>query len=103
MYVVRKTGYVIGIPHNPPDVDTPQVYRVTKYGRVLTLREESLTIKNTDLASLQRTGYRYYRIIAENDERLCAVCSAQAGAVYPVFEAKEGINLPPFTQIAGVP
>jgi len=41
MYVVRKTGYVVGTPHDPPDVDAPQVYKVVKYGRVLTLREEN--------------------------------------------------------------
>ena len=69
---------------------------ITKTGRVLTLAEEGRLRKSADIDSIRRSGYAYYRIIAENDSRLCDVCSAMDGTVHLVSDARAGDNLPPF-------
>jgi SPP1 gp7 family putative phage head morphogenesis protein len=68
--------------------DNLAVYKVRRIGEQLR--------KNADLEAIRRGGYRYYRVIAERDERLCRVCNENDGKVYPISEAKEGVNLPPF-------
>ena len=45
---------------------------------------------------IRQSDKHYYRIISENDERLCRVCSGQDGSVYPAEDAKAGVNFPPF-------
>ncbi|MCL2035159.1 MAG: minor capsid protein [Oscillospiraceae bacterium] len=93
MYI-RKTGYVVGTQNKKADSSRP--YRIYQIGRVLTLKEEKRLRKSADLEAIKRNGYRYYWIIAEKDERLCDICRENDGAVYPVSEAEEGVNLPPF-------
>jgi len=96
MYVVRKTGYVVGTPHNPPDEDSQQVYKVTKYGRVLTLREENQTHKGIGVVIYGLGGQSYYRIIIENDARTCNLCREKDSTVYSTDRAVIGVTLPPF-------
>ena len=72
------------------------MYKVTKIGRILTMAEDIRLRKSASLDSIRRSGYRYYRIIAENDSRLCSVCREQDGNIYSVLEARAGVNLPPF-------
>ena len=96
MYVVRKTGYVVGTRHDSPDVDAPQIYRVTKYGRVLTLREENQTHKRIGAVLYGLGGRQYYRIVIENDARTCSLCREKDGTVYPTERAVIGVTLPPF-------
>ena len=79
-----------------PDCCDAGPYRVTKIGRVLTLEEERLSRKNAGILSIQQIRTQFYRIIAESDDRLCAVCRAQAGRVIPVVIARQGVNFPPF-------
>jgi SPP1 gp7 family putative phage head morphogenesis protein len=72
------------------------MYKVMKTGRILTLAEEDQVCKTADLTPIRQRGYQYYRIVAENDSRLCSVCQEQDGNVYAVSAASAGVNLPPF-------
>ena len=92
MYVFRKTGFVIDVPHEPPDLDVPQVYKVTKYGRVLTLREENQVHKGIGAALHGLSGWSYYRIIIENDARTCPLCRERDGTVYSTENAVIGVR-----------
>ncbi|MCL2056920.1 MAG: minor capsid protein [Oscillospiraceae bacterium] len=69
---------------------------VTKTGRVLSAYEERHHKKIIKSISISKGVLRYYRIIAENDERICDVCAAQDGTVYPEEFAEAGANFPPF-------
>jgi SPP1 gp7 family putative phage head morphogenesis protein len=69
---------------------------VAKVGRVLALEEEGCFRKSISLAAIRQSGYRYYRVIAENDERLCSVCRENDGNIYLIAQAKTGENIPPF-------
>ena len=93
MYI-RKTGHVVRTKNKKADSSWP--YRIYKTGRVLTLKEEKRLRKSADIDSIKQTGYRYYRIIAEKDERICDICRENDGKIYLVSEAEEGVNLPPF-------
>lgn len=72
-----------------------QPYRVVKSGRVLTLKEErEMRFKSADIASIANQGLVYYQVIS--NQGACEKCEEHNGAIYPVAEAKERENLPPF-------
>lgn len=117
MMVIRKTGYVSRINSGGQTfygnytsfrdsdngnaaeskafpADEPS--RVYKIGYVLTAREEKAMglRKNANLEILKRQGISYYQVLS--NEGACDVCLSHNGAVYPVADAVEGENLPPF-------
>lgn len=100
MYI-RKTGYVVGT-QDTPLLNTAETringdsYKVIKMGRVLTRHEEGASHfnKSANIASIANQGLDYYQVIS--NQGACEKCQEHNGAIYPVAEAKDGENLPPF-------
>lgn len=100
MYI-RKTGYVVG-PQVVPDLNTERTklkdgsHKVMKIGCVLTRQEEKFGLlhKGVDIAAIANRGLDYYQV--NSSQGACERCMIHNGAIYPVVEAKEGDNLPPF-------
>ena len=99
MYVKKTTGYVVSAQNDDTHFcEKPfahQTYRVVKSGRGLTQKEETVMrfAKSTDIASMVNQGLVYYQVIGNPD---CKRCEEHNGAIYPVAEANDGENLPPF-------
>lgn len=100
MYI-RKIDYVlsnhnIGSQGSCVKMPDNRYYRVNKIGRVLTLKEENAMrlTKDSDTAAIANQGFVYYQVISNTGA--CEQCQIHDGAIYPIAEAKERENLPPF-------
>lgn len=66
------------------------------YNAMRLIRTETNRVHNAaEKAAYEEEGMENYRFLATLDGRTCEVCGALDGKVFPVSEAKEGVNYPP--------
>lgn len=93
---VITSGIISGasIPRMAKQID--DVMQDGKYAATRLIRTEANRAYNAaELHSYEETEVEKYAFLATLDSRTCVVCGGLDGKVFPVKEAKEGINYPP--------
>ena len=100
MYINKTTGFVISTHGDSytfsKEKRSTHAHSVFKTARILMMTEyQSGHIrKSMDIADLSNQGASYYQVLG--NQGACEKCAEHDGAIYPISEAQEGVNLPPF-------
>lgn len=93
---VITSGIISGasVPRMAKQIE--DVMQTGKYAATRLVRTEASRAYNAaELHSYEETEVEKYAYLATLDSRTCVVCGRLDGKVFPVKEAKEGINYPP--------
>lgn len=93
---VITSGIISGasVPRMAKQIE--DVMQTGKYAATRLIRTEANRAYNAaELHSYEETEVEKYAYLATLDSRTCVVCGRLDGKVFPVKEAKEGINYPP--------